>query len=113
MSSSPHHHHHSREKTIRKAQSEEPILKDVKSIKDKLLQGNLTSERVAKQNRGKVASRHVSKRTSPSTVTVETEPQHVHKEGLYWIKTIQKTIKTHTARLSKKLMGHVKSYRKK
>jgi hypothetical protein len=113
MSSSPHHFHHAKEKAIRKAQSEETILKDKKVPSKKILKENLTSAKVNAEMRGKAASRKISKRASPDMVNVDTMPQHLHKEGLKWIKAIKKQISEHTRDISRKLMRHVKSYRGK
>lgn len=113
MSSSPHHFHHLKEKNVRKAQSEEVVLKDIKAPNSHTVKENITSPKVAIQNRGRVGSRRTSKRTAPETVTVDTEPQHIHKEGLHWIRTLRKQITNQTRKLSKKLMSHVKRYRKK
>ena len=108
MSSSPHHHDHLREKTLRRAQREETPTSDIKTPKIEALKVNMTSEKVAKENRGKASSHHVSKRTSPDTVHVDTEPQHLHKEGFYWIKTLHKQVKHMAKRLSHKLMHRKK-----
>lgn len=113
MKKSPHKYKHMRKKAVRKAQSEEPIQKEISSPLFEFMKVWLSSPKSVKRNRGRARTTHRSKHTSPEEVTFQTEPEHIHFEGVKWIKNTQKKIVDATVRLSKKLMHQQGVSRKK
>lgn len=113
MKDSPHRRKHMRAKAVRKAQTEEPIDHDAKLPKEEQIKRVLAPKKSVARNRGRSAATHRSKRTSPKEVDFETEPEHIHFEGIKWIQATQKQILDHTIRLSKKLVQYGNRARRK
>jgi len=91
MKKSPHHIKHQCSKAVKKAQKEK-VLQEDKKMKDSEKKKFITSFRTNKIARGKVSPKKKSHMTSTDEVNWKTEPQSIHKEGEYWIKTLQKQI---------------------
>ena len=101
MKNSPHRMKHERSKAIRSAQKEE-YETDTKMITENEKKKGITSEHTNKIVRGKGLSKKTSHMTSPSDVTWETEPEHIHQEGARWTASIQKKTLDMAGRLQKK-----------
>ncbi|MCH9614174.1 MAG: hypothetical protein SP1CHLAM54_11900 [Chlamydiia bacterium] len=113
MKDSPHRRKHVKAKAVRKAQSEAKVDRDVKAPKKAQVKRASTSKKTVARNRGRAPTSHRSKRTSTKEVTFETEPEHIHFEGLKWIQSTQKQILDHTIRFSKKLVQYGNRARRK
>lgn len=108
MKQSPHAIKHKRKKTVRKAQTQEEMLHDEKKIPKEQLEDYkkrkfITSNDKLEEKKSHLKG-HKSKRTSPKEVTFETEPEHIHQEGEYWIKRTQRQIVENTSRFTKRLL---------
>jgi len=117
MKRSPHSIKHGRKKAVRRAQSKEPVLQEEKKVtpkqrKDLEKKKFLTTEKKLREKKSHLKG-HKSKRTSPKEVTFETEPEHIHKEGEYWIRRTQRQVLDKVARLTKRLLRGTKRFMKK
>lgn len=106
MKDSPHHRKHTKSKAIKKAMKEEPVDHDVKRPKASQVKRATASKKSVARNRGRAKTTARSKRTSPKEVTFQTEPEHIHMEGLKWLENKQKQILDYTVRFSKKMVQY-------
>ena len=98
---SPHHKNKQAKKAVHKAQDLE-YETDPKHPTEKQEEQYLSKGKSGKMAKGKQNFHH-AKRSSPSEVTFETEPDSPHKEGAKWDKTTKSQSLDKAKRLDDKL----------
>jgi len=102
MKNSPHHIKHQQRKAIRKTQKGEYQTEE-KGGKKGSHKKFITSPKTNKIAKSRAGSKKKSHKTSPRDVTWETEPENIHREGLHWIKVLQKKTLEFVKTLKKKV----------
>ena len=109
MKDSPHHRDHLKHKAIREANAIEdsgPLPESL--IENTKFKKQFDAKETTLPHKESKQTKHKSKRTSPSDVKHETEPDSIHSENEKWNHVIQSQTQEKSLLLSKKLSKHKK-----